>query len=41
MMDHAARFGRKRDVNRHTAKAARDKSTKKDGSKSKWQTKKS
>ena len=41
MMNNAARFGRKRDINRHTAKAARDKSTKKDGSKSKWQMKKS
>lgn len=40
MMDHAGRFGRKRDVNRYTAKAAREQSTKKDGNKTKWQTKK-
>lgn len=41
MMDHAGRFGRKRDVNRYTAKAAREQSTKRDESKSKWKTKKS
>lgn len=39
-MDHAGRFGRKRDIARYTAKDARKQATRKDGNKTRWQTKK-